>query len=90
MIIQQDMLILFPNFLTGSNEMDTEIAELKSLLLLVTTSYLPFIYKSKHNLRQMYVAHQAQRTDLFPRLEAQHTPTYTIKNEMSPTFTKHL
>lgn len=44
------ILILFPNFLTGSNEMDTETSELRSLLLLVTT-YFTFHLQIKIQLK---------------------------------------
>lgn len=42
------MLILFPNSLTGSNEMDTETSELTSL---VTTSYFTFHLQIKIQLK---------------------------------------
>lgn len=45
------MLILCPNFLTGSNEMDTETSELRSLLLVLTNPHFTFHLHIKPQLK---------------------------------------
>lgn len=73
------MLILCPNFLTCSDEMDIKI-ETKPSLYVVITPYFSFHFKIKTQPEGiLHVACQAQRTELLQRLEAQHLSTYTIK-----------
>lgn len=75
------MLILCPNFLTGSNEMDTETSELRSLLLLLTTSHFTFHLHIKTPLKaETCCPSRPENWFSFPGLKRSiHSPTLLKK-----------